>query len=140
VGDGLDADLDTLQESGVTRILTLLSDEELSAACAVGIRSAAEARHIRWRQVPVGDYGVPNRAQAELAVGFLREGLDAGELVFVHCYGGLGRAGTIAACVLVSRGLAPDTAIDRVREARSLHAIEVSGQESFVHAWERMIR
>ena len=57
----------------------------------------------------------------------LRNGFD----VVVHCRGGLGRAGTIAARLLVELGIEPATAIAKVREARP-GAIENSRQELFV--------
>jgi ADP-ribosyl-[dinitrogen reductase] hydrolase len=57
----------------------------------------------------------------------LRRGLD----VLVHCRGGLGRAGTIAARLLVELGMEPTKAIASVRAVRP-GAIETSDQEIFV--------
>ena len=45
--------------------------------------------------------------------------------------GGLGRSGTIAACVLAARGVEPGRAIELVRAARP-GAIENAAQEAFV--------
>jgi protein-tyrosine phosphatase len=64
----------------------------------------------------------------------LAEHLQAGRTVVVHCRGGLGRAGTSAACTLVPRGLAPEPAMRHVRTARP-GAIENRGQEDFVRAF-----
>ena len=55
----------------------------------------------------------------------------AGCDVLVHCRGGLGRAGTIAARLLVELGMEPETAIASVRAVRP-GAIETSDQEKFV--------
>ena len=52
--------------------------------------------------------------------------------MLVHCKGGLGRAGTVAARLLVELGASPDDAIRRVRDARSRHAIETASQEAHV--------
>jgi protein-tyrosine phosphatase len=51
--------------------------------------------------------------------------------VLVHCRGGLGRAGTIAARLLVELGMDPAKAIENVRAVRA-GAIETSDQERFV--------
>ena len=51
--------------------------------------------------------------------------------VLVHCRGGLGRAGTIAARLLIELGVEPQTAIMQVRGAR-LGAIETREQERYV--------
>ena len=61
----------------------------------------------------------------------LRSILRSGSDVLVHCRGGLGRAGTIAARLLVELGLEPAMAIASVRRVRP-GAIETSDQEKFV--------
>jgi ADP-ribosyl-[dinitrogen reductase] hydrolase len=61
----------------------------------------------------------------------LRSILRTGSSVLVHCRGGLGRAGTIAARLLVELGTEPATAIANVRAVRP-GAIETSDQERFV--------
>ena len=52
----------------------------------------------------------------------------------VHCKGGLGRAGTVAALMLVELGMAPDEAIRTVRAARK-GAIETREQERYIREW-----
>jgi protein-tyrosine phosphatase len=57
--------------------------------------------------------------------------LAARETIVIHCVGGLGRTGTIAACCLAALGQSPEYAIDAVRAARP-GAIQTSFQERFV--------
>jgi ADP-ribosyl-[dinitrogen reductase] hydrolase len=57
----------------------------------------------------------------------LRRRLD----VLVHCRGGLGRAGTIAARLLVELGMEPVNAITSVRAVRP-GAIETREQEKYI--------
>ena len=52
--------------------------------------------------------------------------------MLIHCRGGLGRAGTIAARLLVELGMRPDEAVRRVRDARGPGAIETPAQEAHV--------
>jgi protein-tyrosine phosphatase len=61
----------------------------------------------------------------------LRSILRRGSDVLVHCRGGLGRAGTIAARLLVELGVEPAAAIANVRAVRP-GTIETSDQEKFV--------
>lgn len=57
--------------------------------------------------------------------------LRLGQDVLVHCRGGLGRAGTIGARLLIELGMDPATAIKHVRAARP-GAIETREQEKYV--------
>jgi ADP-ribosyl-[dinitrogen reductase] hydrolase len=57
--------------------------------------------------------------------------LERGGRVLVHCRGGLGRAGTIAALMLIERGWSAPQAISDVRAVRP-GAIETEEQERWV--------
>ena len=72
-----------------------------------------------------------NMGKARKLVRRIVEALEHGDDVIVHCLGGLGRAGTIAATTLVARGLAPEPAIAAVRATRE-GAVQTSEQERFV--------
>ena len=61
----------------------------------------------------------------------LRGVVRRGGRILVHCRGGLGRAGTIAARLLVELGTSPDEAIRAVRHVRP-GAIETREQERYV--------
>jgi ADP-ribosyl-[dinitrogen reductase] hydrolase len=56
---------------------------------------------------------------------------DGGNIV-IHCRGGIGRAGMVAARLLVELGDAPDVAIAKVRVARHPRAVETLEQERWV--------
>jgi ADP-ribosyl-[dinitrogen reductase] hydrolase len=61
----------------------------------------------------------------------IREALERGEHVVLHCLAGLGRTGTIAARLLVEFGMEPEAAILRVRDARP-GSIQTRKQEKYV--------
>jgi len=54
-----------------------------------------------------------------------------GQSIVVHCRGGLGRTGMVAARLLVELGEKPVTALQRVRAARP-GAVETVEQEEYV--------
>jgi ADP-ribosyl-[dinitrogen reductase] hydrolase len=63
-----------------------------------------------------------------------------GKNVVVHCRGGLGRTGTVAACVLVALGRhTAEDAIETVRKARR-GTIQTNEQEGFVRRFEETLR
>ena len=89
-----------------------------------------------WYHWPIEDYGVPDpafEAAWPTRSAALRSLLACGGRVLVHCKGGLGRAGTVSARLLVEGGMAPVDAIWAVRAIRS-GAIETGPQEAWVRA------
>ena len=83
--------------------------------------------------MPIADLNAPG---PEFEVGWpgvaqLRRSVGDGGRVLIHCRGGLGRAETVAACLLVDLGAKPRDAVKRVRAARP-NAIETAEQERYV--------
>ena len=128
----LDQDLDALVAAGTTILLSLVTQEELEWAGVSSLRAEAERRGIRFWHLPIPDQGTPSLGEARALVSDLVAALGGGGYVVVHCMGGLGRTGTIAACVLTERGMTARDAIAEVRRARSPRAIENPTQERFV--------
>jgi protein-tyrosine phosphatase len=71
-------------------------------------------------------------------IGQILEAARAGQTVVIHCRGGLGRTGTVAAACLVALGHAPETAIDSVRAARP-GAVETPAQARWIEAYSQAI-
>ena len=73
-----------------------------------------------WRHVPMRDLGLAAEAEAfEAAVDDVAHRLRNGASVLLHCAHGIGRTGTMAACVLMRLGLPAADAVRRVRDAGS---------------------
>jgi len=60
--------------------------------------------------------------------------LRRGDSLLVHCGAGIGRAGTVAACVLIRLGVSADEAVRIVREHRPMAGPEVGAQCDLVRA------
>ena len=126
----LAADLDAIVAWGARLVLTLIEPAELVALKVENLGAAARARGMDWRHLPIADYSVPGaafeaqwRATGHDIRALLRDGQD----IVVHCKGGLGRAGMIAARLLAELGAPPEDAIKQVRRARK-GAIETPAQ------------
>jgi ADP-ribosyl-[dinitrogen reductase] hydrolase len=89
-----------------------------------------------WFHLPIKDMSTPDKSferQWVTAGDQLRSLLRSGKDVLVHCRGGLGRAGTIGARLLIELGMEPQSAIRSVRAVRP-GAIETTAQEQYVLA------
>jgi protein-tyrosine phosphatase len=74
----------------------------------------------RWQNLPIPNFGLPDDPPAfRREVARIADALRGGDAVMLHCAAGLGRTGTVAACVLKALGLEQAQALERVREAGS---------------------
>jgi ADP-ribosyl-[dinitrogen reductase] hydrolase len=130
-------DLAAIRAWGAALVVTLTEARELRLLGVPHLGEAVRAHGMDWLHLPIRDVAVPDAAfeaaWAASAGAAIRARLRAGERVLVHCRGGLGRAGTIAARLLAELGTPPEEAIARVRAARP-GAIETPEQEAHVRA------
>ena len=130
----LDLDLDQIRVWGAGTVITLIEPHELEELSVVDLGREVRARGMEWLHLPIRDVSPPDH---RFEVGWaeqrlrLREAIRGGSRVLVHCKGGLGRAGTVAALLLIELGLGPEEAIRQVRQARK-GAIETREQEIYV--------
>lgn len=127
-------DLDAIREWGAAAVITLVTQDELRLLRVERLGEEVLRRKMGWFHLPIVDVKTPDETferQWAVAGDALCKLLRSGEDVLVHCRGGLGRAGTIGARLLIELGMEPATAITRVRAARP-GAIETDQQEAYV--------
>lgn len=84
--------------------------------------------------VPVPDLHAPSLDDAAALVDTLVAHLDAGRRVLTHCGAGIGRAGTVAAAVLVARGASVEDAVATVAASRPGAGPEAGAQQALLEA------
>ena len=120
------------REFDPTTMVTLMPDDELSANKVPTLGQADLDHGMEWFHLPPQDMTAPdvsfNKAWARIGPRILHT-IKLGGNVLVHCKGGLGRSGTIAALMLF--GIPNGQAIALVRKARP-GAIDIAEQEEYV--------
>jgi len=139
-GGPLAQDLGRLRGWGAEALVTLVEDHELAALGVTSIQAEVEALAMRWWHLPIRDMSIPDeafeaswRTTGPALHALIRDGFS----VALHCHGGYGRTGTIAARLLVEMGSSPESAIARVREVRP-PSIETPEQEAYVRKIKRV--
>jgi protein-tyrosine phosphatase len=83
---------------------------------------------------PIHDLNAPPLERVTPLLQDLLRRIDDGEHLLVHCAAGIGRAGTLAACLLVRLGMEVDAALALVRASRPMAGPEVGPQLDLVKA------
>jgi hypothetical protein len=92
-----------------------------SRRCQETLNVAAQKvlRPIRHITHPIPDMGVLDQEGYDRIIACIQGEMDAGRTVYVHCWGGKGRTGTVVGCLLIDGGLDYDGAIKRIPELRA---------------------
>ena len=109
----------------------------------------AEGMTVRWEHHPVVDMSVPRNAGEMAAIlDAIDDALNHRRTVYVHCWGGIGRTGTVVGCWLVRHGLTGDRALEQIAEwwkhmeKSRLHprSPQTREQRNYVRRWSEQPR
>ncbi|QRW05852.1 ATP-dependent DNA ligase [Ceratobasidium sp. AG-Ba] len=129
---------------GIRHVITLTEESPLPETWF----QQASTNHVRHTHIPIPNYQAPTMEQMDLVLRRICE--PGGSPVLIHCGGGKGRAGTVAACYLAAFGFLPipeQAASDEATPAMSANeaisvlrlmrpgSIETTQQEDFVKSW-----
>ncbi len=139
------AKLRALLEAGVTFFLDLTEPGERPAYEEV-LRQEAVALGVRVQHVrcPVHDLDVPACAQSMLEIlDTIDRALANGDTIYLHCWAGVGRTGTVVGCFLARSGLSGEAALAHLatlwctvaQSQRYPRSPETHEQHEFIRRW-----
>ena len=110
-----------LVDARVDSIVDLTTPADGLASYREALRVAAEnaGRQIRHFPHPIPDMGVIDNDGYDRILSRIRDEIDAGRVVYVHCWGGKGRTCTVIGCLFIDDGLDYQSAIARIAELRA---------------------
>ncbi len=120
--------------------MSLLTPDEVEELGLSSESVVTEARGIRFLSFPIKEREVPaSQAQTEIFVDKVREALESGRNVAIHCRQSVGRSALIAAALLIVKGATAEEAIRRVSIARGLAVPETAEQERWLAQFSKAI-
>lgn len=127
---GVQTSLDHLLEAGITLFVDLTEPGERTP-----YRSLLPPEICCFNR-PIQNYGIPTPEQMRDILNTIDTALDQGQMVYLHCYGGMGRTGTVVGCYLVRHGLAGQDALaEIVRRRGDSLSPETDEQRQLVLGW-----
>ncbi|KKM08615.1 hypothetical protein SY88_23015 [Clostridiales bacterium PH28_bin88] len=119
--------LSGLVACGIGRVITLMEEDErdwlgkpfIPYGSRLHALAAAAGRPIEVVRHPIRDGGVPTPERMRIILDDIKASHARGTPVYVHCWGGKGRTGTVVGCFLMRCGMAESESvldmIDRMR-------------------------
>jgi len=108
-----DAALHSIKAQGFEAVICLLDPAQQAPKYDV---EAARAGGFSWHCIPIRDFEAPTLHQLGEFVRIVRRFEREGTKVLVHCEGGKGRTGTMAAAYWIACGYTTDDAIKKIRQ------------------------
>ena len=131
-GDALVRALQGLRRKGIDALVCALTEGERDLLGLAAEPELARDAGLAFIDFPIADFSVPDDDDlAELAAK-LAVRLRSGDYVVVHCRGGIGRSGTVAAAALIALGATAEQAMELVSEARGVPAPETESQRALL--------
>jgi hypothetical protein len=105
------ANIGALGGAGITLVVDLTHESDRLPPYAAHVTAP-----MRRVTMPIPDFGVPTLEQLAETLDLIDEEIASGGVVYVHCWGGCGRTGTVVSSWLVKRGLSAEEALERYAE------------------------
>lgn len=141
--------IEDLMDIGVTNFVDLTEVREKGrrgnlypyAPLAEGVAASRGIDAPSHTRMSIPDLSVPSAGQMRETLELIEGSLAAGQTVYFHCWGGVGRTGTVLGCLLIEPGTPHDDVFHVIAQMRAgtaraiRQAPETEEQREFVLNW-----
>ncbi len=133
-GRSLEDDISEMKKQGISHVISLVTEQEYHDYGVSNLKEEYKKAGLGSYYLPIFDQRVPTKDALIKTLDWMDEILKNDKnQILVHCVGGLGRSGTLAAAYLIYKNkINSERAIQMVRLSRSERAIESREQEKFL--------
>jgi len=126
-----------LKDCGVEAFIDLTEERDVLEPYADLVKPAS------YQRFGIRDVSTPESPEVTLAIlDAIDEHIAAGRLVYVHCWGGVGRTGVVVGCWLSRHGMEHEAAVERLAalwkqcpKSASRKSPETSKQQRYIKSW-----
>ncbi len=139
-GDWLEEEMAAWRRAGIDTVVSLLTPDEERDLDLRQESRGVKARGMKFVALPIPDRDVPNsESEVSAVLDRMDSDLSAGKNVVVHCRQGVGRTGLVAACLLVAKGLTPESAVKTISAARGNPVPETAEQRRWIDHYAEVL-
>jgi len=107
--------MDAFLESGIRTFIDLTQPHELVPYEPILKEQARIYDYSAvYHRFAIRDHGVPSVQTMSLILDTIDSAIQSGSPVYIHCWGGVGRTGTVVGCYLIRHGMSAKKALERV--------------------------
>ena len=96
-----------------------------------------------YKRIPIRDMSIPTKERMTQILARIESEVAARRPVYFHCWGGIGRTGTVSGCWFVQKGTIADDALALIKQLREStpdgwkESPQTPEQVAFVRGWKR---
>ncbi|PSN40558.1 Cyclin-dependent kinase inhibitor 3 [Blattella germanica] len=130
----LNRDLGDLQKEGITHVYCMCSNEDLLKYRVPNLIQEYARLGFAVHHYPIKDDEVPEINELISVLNDIRDFIESGEKVYIHCFAGVGISCVAVICLLMhcDESLSPLEAIHSVRMLRGPRAVQTVKQFNFI--------
>jgi len=110
--------LDALIQAGISVFVDLTEVNHLHYDKMLMEEAEGYVLEVAYKNFPIRDFTAPAAKTVKKVLDYLDFVIAGHKMVYVHCFGGIGRTGTIVGCYLVRHGLDGRAALAKIAELR----------------------
>lgn len=134
-----------LLDQGINFIIDLTEAGELVKTYTHLLYKEADKIHmpVMYKRLSIQDFAEPSHETMVEILNIIDLSLIDGKNIYIHCFGGHGRTGTVVGCYLVRHGTPGEKALEMIQELRrgipeeEYRSPETEGQRKMVMEWTK---
>ena len=140
--------IEALIKANVNVIINLMEEDErnYNDELFFDYSKYLDPEKVMMHRMPIVDLSIPSKAHMLKILDVIDEALAHNKVVYVHCWGGVGRTGTVIGCYLMRKGMATSTnvieTIEYLKRTTSIaqrQSPETPEQRQYLRTWNETI-